>query len=167
MFVSLALLLTGIAVLQRILVNAWRHADRTRERIVEQNALISRFFNITPKELKLISTGKMTRQRARELLERSEKTASTALIDRVKDVIHSEETVKQAIRKTHPNLTDNDLQLCCHIAEGLTVGEIAQIRWKAVSSITAQRSRLRTKLGLQEGKSLRDYILMLVNRELR
>ncbi len=165
MFVSLTFLLAGIAVLQRILMNAWRHADYTRERVAEQNAVISRFFNVTPKELELITKGKMTRQKATELLERSERKVSTALIDRVKDVIVKEETVKQAIRKTHSGLTDKDLQLCCHIAEGLTAGEIAHITSKALSSVTARRSRLRTKLGLKEGESLRDHIMMLVNRE--
>jgi DNA-binding CsgD family transcriptional regulator len=74
--------------------------------------------------------------------------------------------VKQAIRKTHVGLTDKDLQLCCHIAEGLTTGEIAHIAFQGVSTVTARRSRLRTKLGLKEGDSLRDYITMLVNREM-
>ena len=124
------------------------------------------YFKITNKEFEQITTGKMTRQGAAELLERSEKTLSTALIDRVKDVIVKEETVKQAIRKTHVGLTDKDLQLCCYIAEGLTTGEIAQILIQAVSSVTARRSRLRTKLGLKESDSLRDYINMLVKREM-
>ncbi len=166
MFVVLSLLLAGIAVLQRILVTAWRHADRTKARIAEQNALIARFFNVTPQELRLITEEKMTRRRVDSMLERSEKTLSTALIDRVKDVIHTEEAVRQAIRIKHPTLTDRDLQLCCHIAEGLTVNEIAQICSKAPSSVTAQRSRLRTKLGLREGESLRDYIRMVVNHKL-
>ena len=59
-----------------------------------------------------------------------------------------------------------DLQLCCYIAEGLTTGEIAQIVFQAVSSVTARRSRLRTKLGLKESDRLHDYINMLVNREM-
>ena len=165
-FVSLTVQLFGIAVLQRVIMNAWRQAELTKQRIAEQNAVISRFFNITKKEIELITGGKMTRQRAAKLLERSEKTVSTALIDRVKDVIVKEETVKQAIRKAHTGLTDKDLQLCCHIAEGLTTSEIANVVSQVVSSVTARRSRLRTKLGLKEGDSLRDYILMLVNREI-
>jgi len=52
------------------------------------------------------------------------------------------------------------LQLCCYIAEGLTTSEIEQIVIQAVSPVTASRSRLRTKLGLKEGDSLRDYINM-------
>ena len=165
-FISLTVQLFGIAILQRIIMNAWRQAELSKQRIAKQNAVISRFFNITDKEFEQIAGGKMTREKAAKLLERSEKTVSTALIDRVKDVIVKEETVKQAIRKIHTSLTDKDLQLCCHIAEGLTAGEIANVVFKAVSTVTARRSRLRTKFGLKDGDSLRDYILMLVNREM-
>ena len=165
-FVSLTVQLFGIAILQRIIMNAWRQAELTKQRIAKQNAVISRFFNITNKEFELIAGGKMTRQKAAALLERSEKTVSTALIDRVKDVIVKEETVKQAIRKAHTGLTAKDLQLCCYIAEGLTTSEIAHVLHHAISSVTARRSRLRTKLGLNDGDSLRDYILMLVSKSM-
>ena len=165
-FVSLTLQLFGIATLQRLIINAWRRTEQTKQRIAEQNVVISRFFNLTDKKFEQITEGKLTRSKAAELLERAEKTASTALIDRVKDVIVKEETVKQAIRKARAGLTDKDLQLCCHIAEGLTAGEIAQIYGQGISTITVHRHRLRTKLGLKEGDSLRDYIKMLVNREI-
>ena len=90
MFISMTFLLFGTALFQRIIMNAWRRTEQTKQRIAEQNAVISRFFNITTKEFEQITKGKMTRQSAAELLERSEKTFSTALIDRAK-----EETVHQ------------------------------------------------------------------------
>ncbi len=164
MFVSLAFLLAGLSVLQRIIMDAWRDADRTRKRVAEQNTLISRFFHLTPGEFELITKGKMTRQQAAGLLERSDKQMSTALIERIKDVIQTEDAVRHAIRMVHPRLTDKDLQLCCHIAEGLSAADIARVGSIAISSVTAHRSRLRTKLGLHNGESLRDYITTLVHR---
>ena len=63
------------------------------------------------------------------------------------------------IKKTHPDLTSNDLKICAYLRLNLSSKEIAPLLNISVKSVEVKRYRLRKKLGIQAKQSLIDYIL--------
>ena len=62
------------------------------------------------------------------------------------------------IRKLHPTITATELQICCYIIEGKSSEEISQLMGVGVSTITSNRCRIRTKLGISKERSLKVYL---------
>lgn len=67
----------------------------------------------------------------------------------------------QQLHELHPNLTQNDLRLCCLIRINLTNREIASIQNISLSGIEKSKYRLKRKLGLSGDMDLNQYILSL------
>ena len=63
------------------------------------------------------------------------------------------------IKKTHPELTPNDLRFCAYLRLNLSSKEIAPLLNISVRSVEIKRYRLRKKLNLLHEKSLIEYIL--------
>ena len=85
------------------------------------------------------------------------------LVSQVKHVIHSEEMVREAIRKRHPELTDAEAEGALLIVKDKTVSEIYEIRHVSPSTVTSIRSRLRKKAGLRPEESLKSHLKSVVN----
>ena len=88
---------------------------------------------------------------------------SRRLVSQVKHVIHSEEMVREAIRKRHPELTDAEAEVALLIVKDKTVSEIYEIRHVSPSTVTSIRSRLRKKAGLRPEESLKSHLKSVVN----
>lgn len=65
------------------------------------------------------------------------------------------------VKKSHPNLTPNDLKLCAYLRLNLSSKEIAQLFNISPRSVEIKRYRLRKKLNLQHEDNLVSYILDL------
>ncbi|MBN2669001.1 MAG: hypothetical protein JXR60_07215 [Bacteroidales bacterium] len=62
------------------------------------------------------------------------------------------------LKATHPNLNENDLQICALLKMQLKSQEIAQILNVQLSSINKRRQRLRKKLNLDQNSDLFQYL---------
>ncbi|WP_378175597.1 triple tyrosine motif-containing protein [Aquimarina sp. SS2-1] len=65
------------------------------------------------------------------------------------------------LKKTHPNLSPNDLKLCAYLRLNLSSKEIAPLFNISARSVEIKRYRLRKKLNLQHEENLVNYILEL------
>ncbi len=132
---------------------------------LEQKALIG-FFDLTNEQWKQIRDGKLQREQAIAIVSRLEKDLQEKLYLRVKEIIQSEEEIKEILRKYHPDLTVGEQQTCCFILQGKSVTDIAKIKEVSNSGVTIMRSRIRKKLHLGHNDSLKDYLEKIVRRHL-
>lgn len=65
------------------------------------------------------------------------------------------------VKKTHPELTSNDLRLCAYLRLNLSSKEIAPLLNISVRSVEVKRYRLRKKMNLMHERGLVDYIMDL------
>ena len=65
------------------------------------------------------------------------------------------------LKKSHPNLTSNDLRLCTYLRLNLSSKEIAPLLNISLRSVEVKRYRLRKKMNLPHEASLTNYILDL------
>ncbi|MFD2561043.1 helix-turn-helix and ligand-binding sensor domain-containing protein [Aquimarina rubra] len=65
------------------------------------------------------------------------------------------------LKKTHPDLSPNDLKLCAYLRLNLSSKEIAPLFNISARSVEIKRYRLRKKLNLQHEENLVNYILEL------
>ncbi len=103
--------------------------------------------NIEAERFKLI--GAHGTREAAKLMDELDAKVRDTLVSQVKHVIHSEEMVREAIRKRHPELTDAEAEVALLIVKDKTVSEICEIRHVSPSTVTSIRSRLRKKAGLR------------------
>lgn len=76
----------------------------------------------------------------------------------VEERIQKERNYASDIRWLHPNVTSTELQICCYIVQGKSSMEISQLMGIRVSTVTSYRCRLRSKLGVKRGRSLKVYL---------
>lgn len=62
------------------------------------------------------------------------------------------------LQHCHPDITNNDIRLCCFIRMGLSNAEIASILNITVNGVEQSKYRLKRKMGLDKEASLNDYI---------
>ena len=133
---------------------------------MDQQEKLINFFDLDSEQLQLIKTNNMTREDTFRLLEKMEERLQEKIVDYAKNLVKNEEEIIAALKKTHPDLTFTELQLCCFIVRGKTVAEICDIRNVSASTVTSVRSRLRTKLGLKKKESLQGYLKTVVHADL-
>ncbi len=63
----------------------------------------------------------------------------------------------------HPNLTSNDIKVCCYLKMNQTTKDIAQLTGLSVRAIENRRYRLRKKLALDKSISLNSFLYGLKN----
>lgn len=63
------------------------------------------------------------------------------------------------IKKSHPDLTPNDLRFCAYLRLNLSSKEMAPLLNISIKSVETKRYRLRKKLGLEHDSGLVNYIL--------
>lgn len=153
-YIGAPIALKGIIILSRRL-------ERERIAIAEEKSEFLRIMNIEAERFDLLGA-KDTKEAARLLDELDVKIRET-LVAQVKHVITSEECIRRAIREHHPGLTDAEMEICVLIVSGKTVSEICEIRHVSPSTVTSIRSRLRKKIGLAPGDSLKSYLKSIAN----
>lgn len=67
----------------------------------------------------------------------------------------------QQLEKRHPDITNNDVRLCCFIRMGMSNAEVATILNITVNGVEQSKYRLKRKMGLEKEVSLNDYIKAL------
>lgn len=157
----LMLIYTGAPIALKSIVILSRRLEREKIEITREKSEFLRIMNIEAERFKLIGTHG-TREAAKLMDELDAKVRDT-LVSQVKHVIHSEEMVREAIRKRHPELTDAEAEVALLIVKDKTVSEICEIRHVSPSTVTSIRSRLRKKAGLRPEESLKSHLKSVVN----
>lgn len=66
--------------------------------------------------------------------------------------------ISERLEKKFPELTQNDIFLCCFLLVGMDSGEIALLHNVNIESIYKRRCRLRTKLNLNHSENLIEFL---------
>jgi len=74
---------------------------------------------------------------------------------------NSDSDFLKKVKKTHTNLTPNDLRLCAYLRLNLSSKEIAPLLNISPRSVEIKRYRLRKKMNLEHEKGLVDYIISI------
>ncbi len=159
---AFVLAIVGIAYSYSFLINLNRKMEGDNIRISAEHENILNLLDFTPKQRQLIKEGRMSKERFNKLIFNIDKSMQEKMIYEMRDSLQTDEQIKQSIRAHHVNLTAGEMELCVLIVKGKTVTKIAQMRGLHLNSITSQRSRLRTKLGIPSERNLNDYLCSLV-----
>ena len=62
------------------------------------------------------------------------------------------------LRKSYPELSNNEIRLCAFLKLNMTTKEIAAITYQSLNSIKVARYRLRKKLGLSKEHNLNAFL---------
>ncbi|MDR0811114.1 MAG: hypothetical protein LBN23_02390 [Paludibacter sp.] len=162
---SLALVLAGASVSLLYLFNLARKIERENITAEEEESRLFRFFKLTDRQWEMIKKGKLEAKQAEKILAKMEDNAREKIIYQLKSRIEDEGKAKRALLAAHPNLTAGELNLACLIVAGKSVPEIVRMKQVKYSAVTVARSRLRAKLGLAKGDSLRNYLESVVREE--
>ena len=154
-------LYTGAPIALKSIVILSRRLEREKIEITREKSEFLRIMNIEAERFKLI--GAHGTREAAKLMDELDAKVRDTLVSQVKHVIHSEEMVREAIRKRHPELTDAEAEVALLIVKDKTVSEICEIRHVSPSTVTSIRSRLRKKAGLRPEESLKSHLKSVVN----
>lgn len=113
----------------------------------------------------IIQKPRAPRKQTEKLFEQIQEAISNRLVIRAKRLMVSEELLIQINEKYKFSLTTNEIRLCCLILEDKSISEISHILYINESSVRANRSRIRKKMGLHKKTNLKAHLLMLVGRE--
>lgn len=160
----LILVFIGTPVVLTRVLNATRRIERENMIVIQERQELLRLLAMKPEHIDLIRRSSFNRQEAAELVDRMDASMREVIVSRVKDSIRTDEIIRSALVSACPSLTGSELEICCSIIDGRTVSEICDARHVSPSTITSVRSRVRRKMGLKHGDSLRAHLLSVVNR---
>lgn len=108
--------------------------------------------------LEFISSNRISEQQISDLCSVLKERAKTDLFEELRIKVEEERDYSEDILKVHPGLTPSETKICCYIIQGKSSSEIAQLQGIKVSTVTATRCHLRSKLGIKQGGSLKIYL---------
>lgn len=159
----LALIFVGVPIALVNVLDVTKSIAEENAKVTRQREELLRLLDMEPEQLQLVESGSMSKKSAAKILDKMDSRMRNLLVDRVKNVINSEERVVAALKSKYPTLTASELEICRFVVEGKSVSEICEIRHVSTSTVTSIRSRLRKKLGLAHGESLQSYLQSIVN----
>lgn len=110
------------------------------------------------KFLRFIESDRITVKQIEEIITAMSRKNDVVFIKQIKETIENNCDYAEDIRKKHPKITPSELRICCYIVEGKSSAEIAALMKVEVSTVTSYRSRIRTKMGVRRGRSLKVYL---------
>ena len=130
---------------------------------------------ITTSSMSIIRKNKLLNHIKKELLDAKNKENISKVIDIIDDNLNIkkdwnfiEKAINEAdkdffkkLKKSHPNLSPNDLRFCAFLRLNLSSKEIAPLLNISPRSVEIKRYRLRKKMNLSHESNLIDYILSI------
>lgn len=142
---------------------------RKKEQLLSEKKSICRLMGINETQwdllIDIIQKPHAPRKQTEKLFEQIQEAIGNRLVIRAKRLMVSEELIGQINEKYRFSLTANEIRLCCLILEDKSISEISHILYINESSVRANRSRIRKKMGLGKETNLKAHLLMLVGRE--
>lgn len=159
---TLLLIYIGAPIALRSIIIVSHRLERQTTEVTEEKEEFLRLMNMSHDHLNFIEA--KGRKEAAELIDKLDAKIRDTLVLRMREAIISEESIKEALRKSYPSLTDAEIEVALLVVNDKTVSEICEIRHVAPSTVTSIRSRLRKKTGLAQGESLKCHLTAVVNR---
>lgn len=164
----LSIMIVGISYGYSYLLQVNRHREEENarirgeyNRIQEEQETVFQILRLTPEQWELMKEGRWNREQSEKLLENMKREDREKLVFQMRDIVQDDEEIKQNIRAKHPDLSKNDMDMCCMIAKGMTVSEISIASGLLRNSVTSRRCRLRKRLGLDAQQNLNEYLSSL------
>lgn len=158
---TLMLLYIGAPIALRSIIIISRRLERQSAEVTEEKEEFLRLMHIGNEHLSFL--GAPDRKEAAKLIDKLDVKVRDTLVLRAREVIVSEENIKEALILTYPTLTDAELETAVLVVNNKTVSEICAIRHVSPSTVTSIRSRLRKKLELMPGESLKGCLTTVAN----
>lgn len=158
---ALLLIYIGAPIALKNIIVVSRHLERQAIAVTEEKEEFLRLMNIGIEHLNFIEAH--GRKEATELIDKLDNKIRDTLILRAREVITSEEAIKEALKNAYPSLTDAEIEVAVLVVNDKTVSEICAIRHVAPSTVTSIRSRLRKKMGVPTGTSLKGRLTAVAN----
>lgn len=108
--------------------------------------------------LDFIRSNRITEKQLDEIISALGGNEDASLVKQVKQQLENTCDYAYEIRKSHPQITAIELETCCYIIEGKSSLEISQLMGVGISTVTSNRCRLREKLQVPRGRSLKVYL---------
>lgn len=159
---TIILIYIGAPIALRSIIAVARRFERQAIEVTAEKEEFLRLMNIGIEHLNFIEAH--GRKEAAELIDKLDNKIRDTLVLRAREVIMSEEAIKEALRKEYPSLTEAEIEVGILVVNDKTVSEICEIRHVAPSTVTSIRSRLRKKMGLPRGTSLKGSLTSTANR---
>lgn len=159
---TLLLIYIGAPIALRSIIIVSHRLERQTTEVTEEKEEFLRLMNMSHDHLNFIEA--KGRKEAAELIDKLDAKIRDTLVLRMREAIISEESIKEALRQSYPDLTDAEIEVALLVVNDKTVSEICEIRHVAPSTVTSIRSRLRKKTGLAPGESLKCRLTAVVNR---
>lgn len=108
--------------------------------------------------LKYIRSNEISERQLEELIAAMGRKEITSIARQVKQEMECECDYSSEIRRLHPKVSANELTICCYVIQGKSSREIGELMKVGTSTITSYRCRLRAKLKIKQGTSLKVYL---------
>lgn len=105
------------------------------------------------------------REQTEELFKKLQDGIGNQLMIRAKRLLLDEKLMGEINEKHKLSLTENEIRLCCMIIEDKSISEISKMLYINESSVRANRSRIRKKMGLEKDSNLKAHLLALFREE--
>ena len=141
-------------------------AFRQKERLAKERQALYRFMGMNEQQwdlmIDVVQAPRAPREQTERLFKMMQEAISSQLVIRAKRLLVSEELLSKVNEKKELCLTANEIQLCGLILEDKSILEISKLLYVNESTVRANRSRIRKKLGLRKSDNLKTYLGQLV-----
>lgn len=161
-YIAPPVLLTHIRIL------LW-NTFRKKEQLISEKKSLCRLMGMNEKQwdllIDIIQKPHAPRKQTEELFDQIQEAIGNRLVIRAERLLASEQLIGKINEKYKFSLTANEVRLCCLILEDKSINEISNILYINESSVRANRSRIRKKMGLEREINLKAHLLMLIAEE--
>lgn len=144
-------------------------ALRKTERMLSEKMALCQLMGMSESQwdllIDIVQKPHARRRQTEDFFGQIQEAVGNRLVIRAKRLLASEEVIGRINEKYNFSLTANEIHLCCLILEDKSITDISQILYINESSVRANRSRIRKKMGLDKKTNLKTYLLMLVGEE--
>lgn len=157
-FPTFTLLYLGLSLAYTYVLHLARSIEHENIRMSREQENIMKYFYFTPRQWENIRAGSMDSSVFDESLRRMERNDRERRLLKFRSDSAESRRIRDSVLSRHPRLTSADTELCRLIVQGYSASDISRILGLKLQSVTSRRSRLRTKLGLQAGQNLNEYL---------
>ena len=159
---TLILIYLGSPIVLKSIIRVSRKIERDNLMVLQEKQDLFRMLNLEEKQYSLLQARNVDKKRSSELFDTLDARVKDILVSRAKEAISDEQHIIVSLKDHYPFLTSAEVEICAMIVDNKTVSEICEIRHVSPSTVTSVRSRLRKKIGLEEGTSLKTHLQSVV-----
>lgn len=142
---------------------------RRKEQLIKERQSLYRMMGMNEQQwdlmIEVIQAPHTPRDKTQQIFDMMQEAISNQLMMRAKQLLVDEKAIGKINEKQRLNLSGNEIYLCTLILEDKSIADISRILYISESTVRANRSRLRKKLGLSPKDNLKAHLLKLVGEE--